>query len=195
MFTAALLLPKEFRRSVFVSDNTDHSKNTIIVYLYKILLQLPRDVKELYIWSDGPTAQFKNKYIAAAIVLFEELFPIKIVWNFFATSHGKGCVDGLGAVAKHRVKRMVLSRKAVVNCATDFVEAFNSEFSSVKVEEVSESEIATINSDLESDFVFSNAKKVPKITSFHRLQVENGELLGFPRQKTATIFFLQKQSS
>jgi hypothetical protein len=41
-------------------------------------------------------------------------------WNFFATSHGKGPVDGLGGALKRLIRTKVLSRKAVVKDATDF---------------------------------------------------------------------------
>lgn len=118
---------------VYASDNTDHSKWTVVAFLYKLFLKLPKTVKRLKIWSDGPSSQFKNQFIGAAILLFEKLFPVKITWNFFATSHGKGCVDGLGAATKHRVRRMVLARTAIVNCASDFVSAFNMENSSIDV--------------------------------------------------------------
>ena len=72
---------------VIVSDNTDHSKYTIVAYIYKILLQLPKEVKLLKVWSDGPSSQFKNRFIGAIILLFESLFPIKIIWNLAR----KGC--------------------------------------------------------------------------------------------------------
>lgn len=66
-----------------------------------------------------------SSYSAALLKFFQNHFQIKIFWNFFATSHGKGCIDGIGAVVKNRVKRLVKSRKSVVNCSKDFVEAFN----------------------------------------------------------------------
>lgn len=179
MFTNALKFQREFRQGVFASDNTDHSKVSTITYLYKLLHLLPPEIKRLHIWSDGPTSQFKNRYIAAAMVLLEDLFPLKIVWNFFATSHGKGCVDGLGAVVKHRVRRMILAKKAIVNNATDFVSAFNAEATSIQVTEVSDSEITNVNYELELEFVFANAVNVPNITSFHQLQVKNGKVIGF----------------
>lgn len=83
--------------------------------------------------------------MAAAIPFFEKKFKFKIIWNYFATAHGKGCIDGFGAVAKHRVRRMVLSRKAIVNCAKDFVTAFNMEESSIDVTELTETAIKSFN--------------------------------------------------
>lgn len=76
-----------------VSENTDHSKDTIVAYLYKIFLQIPEAIEIVRIWSGGPTNQFKNKFMAAVIKLFETKFRKKIIWNYFATAHGKGCID------------------------------------------------------------------------------------------------------
>ncbi len=126
-FLVAQYIAKSFYPKIIASDNTDHSKNTIVAYLYTLLLRLPKTMKVVKIWSDGPVSQFKNKFVAAAIVLFEKLFPFKVVWNHFATAHGKTAVDGIGAVAKKKVRRLVLSRKVIVNNAKDFVTPFNTD--------------------------------------------------------------------
>lgn len=88
LFTTALHHNNEFCSKVFVSDNLTHTKETVIPYLYKLLTDLPKSI--LKIWSDGPSSQFKNRFIAAIIPQFGEEFGVKLVWNFFATSHGKG---------------------------------------------------------------------------------------------------------
>ncbi|KAG8276352.1 hypothetical protein J6590_067667 [Homalodisca vitripennis] len=41
-------------------------------------------------------------------------------WNFFASSHGKGAVDGIGGMVKRIVWRAVKGRKAFVNIPEDF---------------------------------------------------------------------------
>lgn len=41
-------------------------------------------------------------------------------WHFFATSHGKGAVDGVGGTVKRCVSAAILSRKVVVNNASSF---------------------------------------------------------------------------
>ena len=52
--------------------------------------------KTVSICSDGPPSQFRNRFIAAAIPVLEAKHQLYITWNFFATSHGKGPVDGIG---------------------------------------------------------------------------------------------------
>lgn len=41
---------------------------------------------------------------------------------FFATSHGKGAVDGIGVTTKRAVARAILSRRFNVQSALDFAE-------------------------------------------------------------------------
>lgn len=164
---------------VVSSNDTAHTKYEIAIYMFKVLSKLPRNTKILKIWSDGPSNQFKNKFIGALIVLFEKHFKIKIFWNFFATSHGKGCVDGIGAVVKNRVRRLVNSRQAIVNCSSDLVEAFNSEDSVIRVLDMTECEATKIRCDLNLDVAFDNAAPIPNIFSCHQLQVIEGEIIGF----------------
>lgn len=192
MFTIALkYFQKKFFKA-FASDNTDHSKYSTVAYLYKILLQIPKEIKILKIWSDGPSSQFKNKYIGAVILLFESLFPIKIIWNYFATSHGKGAVDGVGAVVKNKVRRMVNSRKAIVNGANDFVSAYQTEESLIEVTLVTPQEIKDINAELELEYVFETAQALPNISNFHQLQVIDCKLVGFHTSDEG-YQYLQKQ--
>lgn len=178
MFTACLKYDTETIPQVISSDDTSHTKFEIAIYLYKTLLKLPRTTKILKMWSDGPNSQFKNKFICALILLFEKIFNIKIYWNFFATSHGKGCVDGFGSVVKNRVRRLVNSRKAVVNSSIDFVNAFNSEESVINVIHMSESEAQKIRSKLNLDHIFDNARPLPDIFTFHHLHTVDGKVIG-----------------
>lgn len=180
VFTAALHHRKKSHSKAIISDNTHHSKETIVAYLHKLLSNLPRTVKILKIWTDGPSSQFKNKYIAALIRLLEKEYNLKIFWNFFAASHGKGTVDGIGAAVKHRIKRLVMSRKATVNCADDFFNAFNeNKKSKVELMLLTSGEIAKVNVDLGLDDFFAKAPKVKNISALHQLQVLNNNVTGF----------------
>lgn len=170
---------EEILSMVISSDNTNHTKNEIACCVYKILSKIPSAVEVLKIWSDGPFNQFKNRYIAALLVILEKRFSIKIYWNFFATSHGKGNVDGIGAAVKNRVRRLVKSRKAIVNSSKDFVDAFNTESSVIDLVDFPDSEMMKIFNELKLDDVFSSAPPIPNISNFHQLQVINGRVVGF----------------
>lgn len=46
------------------------------------------NVSLLHIRNDGPSSQFKNKFIANAIIILLEKYSKDMQWHFFATSHG-----------------------------------------------------------------------------------------------------------
>lgn len=113
-------------------------------------------------WTDGPSNQFKK--------IFKAKFNKKIIWNYHATAHGKSCVDGIGAVAKSKIKRMVNSRKSVVNSAKEFVGSFKQEPSKVEVIEMSAVEIKKINTTMKLDDIINAATNVKDISKFHQIQ-------------------------
>ena len=78
--------------SVVVSDDLTHTKNSVITFVDTLLSKLlSSKVKLLHIWSDGPSSQFKNKFVAASLPWLAKRHSIDIQWHYFATSHGKGC--------------------------------------------------------------------------------------------------------
>lgn len=93
------------QKRLHVTTQNTQRRPSWITYIYKIFLTLPSTVKIVKIWSDGPTSQFKNKFIGAVILLLEKKFQVKIIWNFFATAHGKACVDGIGTTIKKRLEQ------------------------------------------------------------------------------------------
>ena len=48
----------------------------------------------------GPNDRIKKKYTLSAIEMLSEMYSIKIMWNFNATSHDKGLVDRIGPTLK-----------------------------------------------------------------------------------------------
>lgn len=67
LFTAAIWHSGTHKPLVLAFDNTVHSNETVVAYVDEILQCLPRDLMEVSIWSDGPSPQFKNRFIAAAL--------------------------------------------------------------------------------------------------------------------------------
>lgn len=183
LFTTAFYHNKIFKGKVFVSDNTDHTKFTIVPYLWKLVSSLPSSCKILKIWSDGPTSQFKNKYMAAVLSLFEKKFSIKIIWNYFVASHGKGCVDGFGAMAKTVVRQHIRARDIIVNNAFDFVKAYKMTPSKIDIEEVTTEQMEQINTALQTVDLFSKTRPIPNILSAHQIQIINGKTVAFNTSK------------
>ncbi|CAF1620097.1 unnamed protein product, partial [Didymodactylos carnosus] len=55
------------------------------------------------VYTDGAASQFKQRYLFQNLTRTVAEHALKLSWNFFATSHGKGVVDAIGGT----VKRMV----------------------------------------------------------------------------------------
>ena len=104
---------------------------------------IDESVKTLYIWSDVPSRQFKNRFTAASIPWLQEKHKLRICWNFFATSHGKGPVDGIGGVVKRMATQKVIQRKVNITNAASFYDAINGE-SNVKVFLIEAEEIRNV---------------------------------------------------
>lgn len=79
LFTSGLKYSSTQLLNVISTDNTDHSKDTVVAYECKMLQNVPKNNKAVKIWSDGPRQQFKNKYVGSMIKPLEKLFGFKIV--------------------------------------------------------------------------------------------------------------------
>lgn len=81
-------------------------------------------VTEQVIWTDGPTtSEFKNRYMMKLLQISSKKYGCRFTWKYFATSHGKGIVDGIGGRAKSIVRTEVMSKKTqrtVVQSSKDF---------------------------------------------------------------------------
>ena len=63
-----------------------------------------------------------------------------MTWNYSATSHGKGDVDGIGGTIKQLVTRAIMSRRAVIKDAKSLVEAVSQQ-TRIQLKLISEDEI------------------------------------------------------
>ena len=77
-----------------MSHNLNHTKDAVVIYIDAVLETVYAS-NTATLWFDGSVLQFKNEFIAEAIPVFEAKLQIRLKWNFLATSHGKGLVDGL----------------------------------------------------------------------------------------------------
>ena len=87
-----------------------HDKYAVNTFFRKVLHHLETEVRpftDIEVFTDGPATQFKQRFLLASITLLNK----NISWNFFATSHGKGCVDGIDGRMKRDVAIHVKSGK------------------------------------------------------------------------------------
>ena len=95
---------------VLISDLLTHNKEsvyTFMTYIFRFLRENFELLEEINIFSDGAGSQFKQKYLFSNLHAWEQEYDLVLKWNFFATSHGKGAVDGLGETVKRTVWRQV----------------------------------------------------------------------------------------
>jgi hypothetical protein len=102
-----------------VSDYLSHDKYAVNTFLKLILDYLNKNIRqfdEIVFFSDGAASQFKQKYLLANITHWGS----NISWNYFATSHGKGAVDGIGGQLKRNVRIQVMKGSCTVQNAAEF---------------------------------------------------------------------------
>ena len=54
--------------------------------------------------------------------LWESVLKIKLKWHFFATSHGKGVMDGLGGSIKRSVWGIICSQDHTISNASEYAD-------------------------------------------------------------------------
>uniref|UniRef100_A0A1I8IAX8 Integrase catalytic domain-containing protein n=1 Tax=Macrostomum lignano TaxID=282301 RepID=A0A1I8IAX8_9PLAT len=122
IFTVAVYRKSCSIMLALVSDSTDHTKSTVSVLLSYLLRRFATPGQRVRFWSDGPASQFKNKFMFHFTELACREFELaELSWEFFATSHGKGAIDGLGGTLKRFAWCEVRTRNAIVQDAEDFV--------------------------------------------------------------------------
>ncbi len=100
LYTVMIWFRDQSVSMVIASDNLNHDKSTVVPYSFTVFKHVQelfgQQVKSLTVWTDGPSSQFKNKFIFNYIGQnVPQRFPdYRIEWNSSATSHGKGAVEG-----------------------------------------------------------------------------------------------------
>jgi len=125
----------------YVRIQKKKEKNTIstfIQHLYEELQPNSPDMKnvEEVIWTDGPSSEFKNRFMAHLLQELSTKYKKIFKWKFFATSHGKGIVDGIGGRAKSIVRYKTRSQgdtAPIVQSAKDFADLVSSLMPNTKV--------------------------------------------------------------
>lgn len=110
-----------------VSENLDHQAHAIWAHLQDVLTKLSESfpgTKKIHFFSDGPTGQYKNRnniyfLLTKVPTLFKNLKCIS--WNYSASGHGKGPMDGIGGALKRNADRLVPQGQDI-SSASCFVE-------------------------------------------------------------------------
>ena len=153
LFTAHAWINTEERESiVIVSDDLEHTKLPIYTFMSRILSILREkypDFQQINVFSDGPSSQFKQRFLFSNLHLWEQKFNCEMCWHFFATSHGKGIIDGLGGTVKRSVWRYIRSGKGFATTPLMFYEVAVQRNPSINIIFVAKSQVAENQTELQ----------------------------------------------
>lgn len=107
-----------------ISNELTHNKESVWYFLKLITdyLKTEKELTTIHVFSDGCAAQFKNRFNIFNLCFAKQDFDVDLTWSFFASGHGKGAVDGIGATVKRSLWCAIMSRQAIINTPK---EAFN----------------------------------------------------------------------
>ena len=96
----------------------------------------------------------------------------QLTWNYFATGHGKGVVDGIGGEAKSLVRQQVLSKSknVVVQSAADFAKICKDVMPGVTIHLMTQEDL----NELEN--IWDQAVEVKGISKAHQAVIKDGSL-------------------
>ena len=158
-----------------ISDSKDHSTASVYAFQKALLKELRAKLpllKKIHYFTDGCAGQYKNKFNFINLCHHSSDFNIDAEWNFFATSHGKGPCDGIGASVKRCTAKASLQRPilAQITTAKDMFEYCRSEinFPNIKMLFVSDEEIRISKQSLQERFAL--AVTIKGTQRLHRLK-------------------------
>ena len=168
LFTVCAWEQKRCHSLVIVSDCLTHDKYAVCCFLDLVVKYLKQQVdhlEEVVIFSDGCAGQFKQKFVLCHLTHME----IPISWNFFATSHGKGAVDGIGGEVKRIVRREVLAGKADVQNSENFLKVASQKCLKTHVMHCTKEDV---NKNMPMlDKQWEGIKGIPGTKSLHHIRV------------------------
>lgn len=142
----------------------------MVCFLSEIVnkLQETHQISKLFVFSDGCSGQFKNKFILRTPHFLKSFNLNAFEWNFFATTHGKGAVDGIGAVVKRKVWELIRTQNIVLCNASDFYSCAKQNISGIQVMYISSIDIDDKVEPIGK--MWNSVKSIPKLNSYHHFK-------------------------
>ena len=169
----------QIQSSTYVSDCLNHDKVAVHKYVHSVLLFVREtydQVEKINFFSDGPSSQFQQKYLFSNFEYWEKEFKYKIHCYFFAKSHGKGVVDGIGGSVKGSMHRKILAGR-VIQTAKQVAEIAQESYTNVIIQYVSADEIAEDKNMLDERWKY--IKTLPGTQKIHSVMSANdGQVRG-----------------
>jgi hypothetical protein len=135
------------------NDDTKHAKQQVFFYI-KLMIEILKekfpDIVHISFVTDGCAAQYKNKDTLSNLLFTQQDFGVTAEWHFMPTSHGKSAADGIGGNVKRLVHQEIISGRAEVNNANEFVQCAKSVIKSTNIIHVCSDDIKPFLSMLNS---------------------------------------------
>ncbi|CAH0383441.1 unnamed protein product [Bemisia tabaci] len=159
-------------------------------YFMKLIFEFLKNsqpaLKNVENFSDGASSQFKNRFTLSNAVYAHEDFQLNLTWQFNATSHGKGAVDGVGAVLKEFLWSAVRSRKVLLPDAKSCHEYATEHLQGITTFYAPKEEIAVYQKFLEARWGRVNAISKIKQMHFFKPSSNNSLTTKYSHQSLAT---------
>lgn len=127
-----------------------------------------KHIDTFHFLSDSPSTQYRNKKIFYFLAGHMKYFIPRIsalTWNFSEAGHGKGALDGIGAVLKRTADRLVAEGNDIPNLASLFSQLSQS-VKGITLITVSKENIESVDKLLEKKYIkaFCGTLKVHQVT-------------------------------
>lgn len=171
-----------------VSDELVHGKYAVATFVDHIIKDLKEscpELKTISFFSDGAASQFKQRFLFENLTYFKEDYNINATWNFFATSHGKGTVDGIGG----HVKRMVFSSMKTgtfINDAKSFAAEASRRSTAISVMFIPAQEVEDNKTML--DARWTDVKCLPNTLITHTIEVVEKHVVRYANYATSNSY-------
>ena len=177
IFTACAWIDQEKNCFGIVTDYMSHDKylsTLCVTKVLRLLIEKYPDVKNINLFSDGAAQHFKQCYFLTAMTELNALLGLpnnhlEISYDLFATSHGKGAVDGIGGTLKRQVRNEIMCRREKVACAEEYAKVAEKVCPNVNVLHVSKEEV--LNSKPLFDEIFDGCRTLPGTRKTHHFDV------------------------
>ncbi|CAF4135314.1 unnamed protein product [Adineta steineri] len=171
---------------VYASDELSHDKYHVgaaLNHLFNKLKNQFLNLKQVHVFSDGATQQFKQKFLFRNLCRLSERFKIDLFWHFFATAHGKGVVDGVGGTLKRVIYLAILGGQ-LCKSAADFVRIGQSKTTAIEIVEIEKYKIDDCKAELEN--LFQSLKPVPETKKIHSIKALTNNLIEYKYYSNST---------
>ena len=162
--------------TVIISNDLNHGKVAVYNFMNHIFASLKQkypQIEKIDVFSDGASSQFKQKYLFSNLHDWQNQHQVQIGWNFFATSHGKGIVDGIGGTVKRTVWRHIKAGSSHATSAHDFYLVAKETNPNINVEFISKEKIQ--QSEQKLLHTWKQVRNVPNIRKMHTVRARDAE--------------------